>query len=201
MRRPTAPSSDEDTDRKIGDIARVGRVESVDLAAGKAVVSFGDQLTPPIDWLMSVGDTTVWVPPTVGEQVIVLAPEGDSEQAVIVGGLPSSDFAPLFLGLKNAIRFADGTRVSCNPTTNRLDIEAVGTVNLLAPDGLNITGDTTIIGKLNVKGDATLDAKLEVAGNIHTPGTITGDTDVVANGKSGKGHKHPAGSPLTGAPQ
>jgi len=34
MRRPAAASSEEDTDRKVGDIARV------DLDPGKAVVSF-----------------------------------------------------------------------------------------------------------------------------------------------------------------
>lgn len=201
MRRPAAASSEEDTDRKVGDIARVGRVESVDLDAGKAIVSFGDQLTPPIDWLMSVGDTTIWLPPTEGTQVKVLAPEGDTEQASIIGGLPSSQFAPLFQGAKVAIRFKDGAIIKYDPDAHVLEFILPGAAKIIAPDGVTITADTTIEGDLKVTGDTTLDGKLEVAGNIHTPGTITGDTDVVANGKSGKGHKHAAGSPLTGAPQ
>lgn len=189
MNRPASQEAGPETDRTIGDLLRVGLVDSVDLAAGKAVVSFGDQTTPPIDWLMVVGDTTIWIPPTVGQQVLVLTPEGDVDQAMILNGLPSSAFAPLFLGLKNAIRFADGAQVTYDPEGEQLDVQTPGKVNVTAPGGVTITGDTKIIGKL------------DVTENITTPKTVTGDTDVVFAGKSAKGHKHPAGSPLTGVPQ
>lgn len=200
MRRPAATSSEEDTDRKVGDLLRVGVVETVD-DAGKAEVSFGDQLTPPIDWIMAVGDTTIWLRPTVGQQVLVATPEGDAEQAVIIGGLPTDAQPALPSGASVVIKFKDGARVSYDPEASRLDFDLPGEIQITAPNGATITADTTIEGDLKVTGDTTLDGKLEVAGNIHTPGTITGDTDVVANGKSGKGHKHAAGSPLTGTPQ
>lgn len=178
-----------ETDRTIGELVRVGVIESVDLDAGKAVVRFGEQTTPPIDWLMPVGDTTLWIPPTEGQQVAVIAPEGDADQGFIVGGLPSSAMAPLFLGLKNAIRFKDGAQLSYDPDAGDLDVTAVANIRITGPAGIALDGDVAITGKLDVSDD------------IHTPGTITGDTDVVAAGKSGKGHKHPAGSPLTGLPQ
>jgi phage baseplate assembly protein V len=200
MRTPAAASSDQDTDRKIGDLLRVGVIESVD-AAGKAVVSFGDQLTPPIEWLMAVGDTTIWLRPTVGQQVLVASPEGDAEQASIVGGLPSDAHPALPSAASVVIKFKDGGLITYDPDASRLNFDLPGEVQIIAPNGVNITGDTMIDGTLQVTGDTTLDAKLEVAGDIHTPKTITGDTDVVASGKSGKGHKHPAGSPLTGTPQ
>lgn len=179
-RRPS--SSEAEPDRTIGDLLRVGLVETVDLEAGKVVVSFGDQTTPPIDWLMIVGDTTVWIPPTQGQQILVVTPEGDVEQAIALNGLPSSAFAPLFLGLKNAIRFADGAQVSYDPEAEQLDIQTPGKVSMTAPGGLTLTGDTKIVGKL------------DVTDNITTPKTVTGETDVVGGQKSLKGHKHSGGT-------
>lgn len=189
MHRPSArDQGGSATDRTIGDLLRAGLIESVDLEAGKAVVSFGDQVTPPSDWLMLVGDTTVWIPPTVGQQVLVLCPEGDPEQAVILNGLPSSAFAPLFLGLKNAIRFADGGQVAYDPEAEHLEIQTPGKVTVTAPAGVDIVGDTTITGDVAITGD------------VQVSKTLTAETDVVGGGKSLKGHRHPAGSPLTGTP-
>ena len=48
-----------------------------------------------------------------------------------------------------------------------------------------ITGVTDIVGAANING-----ATMDVAGNVHTAGTITGDTDVIAAGKSGAHHTH-----------
>lgn len=179
-----------ETDRTIGDLMRVGVIVSVDLAAGKAVVRFGEQTTPPIDWMMTVGDTTVWIPPTVGQQVAVLSPEGDADQGMILNGLPSSLFAPLFLGLKNAIRFSDGAQVSYDPEAGELDVHIPGKVAITAPGGVTITGDTTITGDVEITGDAKVSK------------TLTATTDVVGGGKSLKTHKHTGGtiSGQTGAP-
>ncbi len=192
MNRPSARAPGAETDRTIGDLLRVGLVESVDLDAGKAVVSFGEQTTPPIDWLMQVGDTTVWIPPTIGQQVLVLTPEGDAEQAMILNGLPSSAFSALFLGLKNAIRFQDGAQVTYDPEANALDLSTPGTVSVTAPGGITLTGDTTITGNVGISGDVQIDK------------TLTATTDVVGGGKSLKGHKHlgvSAGGAVSGVPQ
>ncbi len=192
MKSPAHQEAGPDTDRMIGDLLRAGLVESVDLEAGKAVVSFGEQTTPPIDWLMLVGDTTVWIPPTAGQQVLVLCPEGDVEQGVILNGLPSSAFAPLFLGLKNAIRFADGGQVSYDPEAEQLAVQTPGSVAITAQGGVTITGDTTITGDVSITGD------------VGVSKTLTAATDVVGGGKSLKGHKHTgvsAGSGVSGPPQ
>ncbi len=110
MTRPASTRQDSDPDRTIGALLRVGTVQSVDLEAGKVIVAMGDQTTPLIDWLMLVGDTTLWIPPTVGQQVLVLAPEGDIEQAMVLNGLPSSAFAPLFLLQRTARKRTDKLR-------------------------------------------------------------------------------------------
>jgi hypothetical protein len=51
-------------------------------------------------------------------------------------------------------------------------------------------------GGINLNG-ATIDSSGNIAtpGNVHSQGTVTGDTDVVAAGKSGKGHTHTSASP------
>jgi hypothetical protein len=41
----------------------------------------------------------------------------------------------------------------------------------------------------------TLDGTVEATGNVHTPGTITGDTDVIAGTISGKTHTHTSAAP------
>ena len=200
MTRPASTRQDSDPDRTIGALLRVGTVQSVDLEAGKVIVAMGDQTTPLIDWLMLVGDTTLWIPPTVGQQVLVLAPEGDIEQAMVLNGLPSSAFAPLFLGLVNTIRFKDGAQVSYDPEAERLEVNTPGSVSITAPGGVTIVGDTTITGNVSIDGDTA------ITGNATIDKTLTATEDVVVAvpgaPKSLKAHVHTGGtiSGKTGAP-
>lgn len=173
-----------ETDRLIGDLARVGVIQAVDLAAGKAVVDFGDALSPPLDWLMCVGDVTVWVAPTVGAQVLVITPEADAEQGVILNGLPSSAFAPLFAGEQAVIRFKDGSAVTYDPGGAELSVDVVGKINIVAPGGAKVEGDLHVVGK------------------IHADDDITSDGDVIADEISLIDHVHAgvsAGQAKTGA--
>ena len=171
MTRPASTRQDSDPDRTIGALLRVGTVQSVDLEAGKVIVAMGDQTTPPIDWLMPVGDTTLWIPPTVGQQVLVLAPEGDIEQAMVLNGLPSSAFAPLFLGLVNTIRFKDGAQVSYDPEAERLEVNTPGSVSITAPGGVTIVGDA------NLSGHVAADASALYARNLVNFLTLMVDTE------------------------
>lgn len=181
-----SPAAGSETDRTIGELTREGVIESVDLDAGVAVVRIGDQLTPPIDWTMWTGDTTIWLPPTVGQQVIVDCPEGDLERGFIRGGLRSSSMAPLFLGSKVAIRFKDGALIHYDPDAQVLTFALPGSATITAPDGVSIMGDVSIDG------------------DVGCTGTITAQEDVVGGGKSLKGHKHlgvTTGSGVSGLPQ
>lgn len=201
MSRPSRRSSaaaPATTDRAIADLVREGVIDSVDLDAGKAVVRMGDILTPPVDWLMSVGDTTLWLAPTVGQPVAVICPEGDIERAFIAGGLPSSQMAPLFLGAQVAIRFKDGALIIYDPEAKALQLQLTGSAEIIAPDGVSIAADVAIEGDLSVTGD------LSVEGAADAKGKITSQDDVVGGGKSLKGHRHlgvQTGSGVTGAPQ
>ena len=184
-RRPQPAGAD--TDRAIGRLVREGAIASVDLDAGKAVVDFGDgSMSPPIDWNMQVGDTTIWMAPTVGQQVSVVSPEGDDERAYIDASFPSSQFAPLFLGAAVAIRFKDGALIKYDPESQVLDFALPGSAIITAAAGV------------------TLAADVAVQGDLTCTGTIKADVDVVAAGKSLKGHKHTqvqSGSAVSGPPQ
>jgi hypothetical protein len=77
-----------------------------------------------------------------------------------------------------------------------LDIDPAGNVVITAPS-LTVNGPTTINGVTVVNGQTTVTgataingATVDISGNIHTTGTVTGDSDVVAGGKSGKTHFH-----------
>lgn len=184
-RRPK--SNGADTDRAIGRLVREGTIASVDLDGGKAVVDFGDGSTSrPIDWNMQAGDTTIWLAPTVGQQVSVVSPEGDDERAYIDACFPSSTFAPLFLGAAVGIKFKDGAVVKYDPETHRLSFDLPGSAEITAPHGV------------------TLNADVSIQGDLACSGTVTADVDVVGAGKSLKGHVHTkvtAGQALSGAPQ
>ena len=179
-------SSPSNTNRAISDLVREGVVESVDSNTGTAIVRIGEILTPPCSWSMSVGDTTIWLPLSIGQPVTVTCPEGDIERAYISGSLPSNTMPPLCLGEQVAIRFKDGAIITYDPNAQLLKLELPGQVTVQAPSGVSIEADVTIDGDVTVSG------------------TITGNTDVIGGGKSLKGHKHTgvaAGSAVTGAPQ
>lgn len=195
MSRPARPASRNDADRALADLVREGVVASVDLDAGKAVVRLGEILTPPIDWRMAVGDTTIWIAPTEGQPVTVTCPEGDIERAFISGSLPSSQMAPLFLGVKVGIRFKDGALITYDPEAKKLQLQLTGEAEITAPEGVTLIADTSI------KGDVAIDGDVTVTGGLVANKTVEGKQDVIAAGISGKGHKHPAGNPLTGGPQ
>lgn len=191
--RSRPASSEDDNDRKIGALVRPGRVESVD-DAGRAVVSFGEERTPPVDWVMSTGEVSIWIRPTVGQQVLVACPDGDVEQSAIIGGLQTDAMPALKLGAKVAIKFKDGALITYDPEAKHLNFDLPGTAVVTAPNGAKIDADVEITKDVKIGG------KLDVAGEIKTPSTVTADTDVVTGVIRLKTHKHPTGSPLVGVP-
>ena len=172
--------------RHLSQIILEGVIDSVDLDAGKASVRIGEIVSPALDWLMPVGDTTIWMPPTKGATCVVLCPEADLERGLILNGLASGAFAALFKGTTNAIRFADGALLSYDPEASDLSFALPGSLNITAPSGIKINGD------------------IELTGNLKSSGLIEAVQDVIGSGISLKGHVHTgvaAGSAVSGAPR
>ncbi|WP_019517263.1 phage baseplate assembly protein V [Sphingomonas sp. Mn802worker] len=179
-----------DYQRLIGDIAREGSVVSVDLETATARIQLADDLvTGDLPWLSPrMGDTRVWSPPSVGEQVLVIAPESDIARGIIMGSLSSSARPQPARDKKTLLDFADRALIGYDPTAHALTayLPAGATIVLVADGGLNITGDLTIEGE------------------IRSTGKIVSAADVVGAGKSLKDHVHVAvqsGQGLSGKPQ
>lgn len=172
---------------------RVATVASVDLASATLVALYGgddgeEAESPPLRWLMPrAGETRIWSPPSVGEQGLILAPEGDIAAAIFLPAITRDMFPPAGSTLEEVILFQDGARIAYDPEGHVLtaDLPGGATANITA-DQINITG------------------KVAIDGDVTVTGTLTADTDVVGGGKSLKGHKHTgvtAGGGVSGAPQ
>jgi phage baseplate assembly protein V len=179
----------------IGELIRYGVVDKVDHSTGKIVVRVGEILTDDVRWLHAAsGDTRIWSPPSIGEQVLLLAPEGDVAGAIALRGVHCNTFPPAGDSTRELIRFADGAVIAYDPESHTLEaiLPAGATVSIVAPGGVTIDADVRITGDLVVDGD------------ISSSGTVTGDVDVVGAGKSLKGHKHlgvQTGGGVSGIPQ
>lgn len=185
-----------DPRRIIGNILRLGTIESVDLAEATCRVRVGDNVTGDIAWLAPrAGELVrIWSPPSAGEQCLLFCAEGDTEAGIALVGLfsdahpaPSSD--PLVL-----VEFKDGSRFSYDPETHALKIQlaAGGSGEIEAPGGLTLAADVTI------------DGDVAISGKLDATGKVTSDDDVVGGGKSLKSHKHTgvvAGAAISGPPQ
>lgn len=175
-------------------IVRLGIVQSVDLAAGTCIVTSGDPETgeeietPPLHWLeRRAGETATWSPPSLGEQVEIICPDGELLGGYVRAGLPCDAFPPVGNSTRELIRFKDGAVIAYDPDGHALEaiLPAGATVAITASGGITLTGDVTI------EGDVTLN------------GTLTSSEDVIASGKSLKDHVHKnvtAGAALSGPP-
>lgn len=173
----------------IGELLRYGRVASVDVPGARITVALGDIETQPLPWLSAgAGGTRVWSRPKIGEQVMLIAPEGDLAGAIALRGAHCDAFPPIGDATREVVMFEDGAALSYNPATHALEAVLPGgaTVKIVAPGGVR------------------LEADVRIAGDLHVEGTVTADTDVVGAGKSLKGHRHTgvaAGAAVSGAPQ
>jgi phage baseplate assembly protein gpV len=146
--------------RRVNNLLRVGVVVAVDYGTARAQVKIGKNTTDFIPWLTP--STNVWIPLAVGEQVLVLSPNGDLRMAMILPALyqnakpaPSSD--------TNLIRIVS-------------DVEQ--------------TGNKIITGTLQTTDSITTDAKITATGDITTDGKMTASGEVEGNGIKLSTHTH-----------
>ena len=184
-----------DPEQQIGDAIQYGVVATVDHGNATCTVTLGELITGELPWVAQrAGGMRCWSPPSVGEQCVVLSPEGDLENGFVVLGLYSNaNPAPSNDPDVVQIDMPDGATISYNHATHALAVSlpAGGTATINAPGGATINGPVTINGLLTVNDDVSIS------------GTATAGEDVVGGGKSLKGHKHSgvqAGTAQTGAP-
>ncbi len=122
--------------RRINNLVRVGCVIDVDYSAAKARVQIGSLTTAYLPWM--IPSTSAWIPLKVGEQVVVLSPNGDMAMGIILPALyhsgcpaPSSD---------------------------------ASTISIVAD--IEQTGNQTITGALETSGEITAGADITASGEV-----------------------------------
>ncbi|MFC3581093.1 phage baseplate assembly protein V [Sphingomonas hylomeconis] len=182
-------SDPADSQRLIGDLIRLGTVVSVDLAAGTCRFRTGDIVTGDVPWLAGrSGATRTWSPVSVGEQGMLICPEGDTAAGIVLPGLFSNARpAPASEDIE-LVEHADGARISYDAAAHAL--------SAILPDGATVTIEAN--GGLSIKGDVALDGRLSVTG------TIVADGEITAKGVKLSKHQHllvKAGTDKSGDPE
>lgn len=158
--------------RQVGNLMRCAKVSSVDLGARQCSVKFagaGEELGP-FPWLVgAAGDTISWSAPTVGEQVLLLCPEADIEQGLVLRGLYSTAFPAPANDLTEMIRFKDQAVLIYDAETHVLtcSLPEGGRIELTAPGGFKIDADIEHTGDLATEGGHS------VTGNVAADGDVT----------------------------
>jgi len=188
-------SDPADLQRLIGDAIRLGTIASVDRASATCTVEIGDLVTGEVPWLaFRAGGSARWSPPTIGEQCLLLCPEGDTSAGVVLLGIYSdANPAPSSAEDLDLVRYADGAEIAYDARSHTLfaKLPAGGRAEIDAPGGLKITGPVQIVGKVTISDDVDIGGKASV------------DGDVVGAGISLGKHTHPgvqAGGAKTQAP-
>ena len=145
---------------------------------GRVRVSDG-QLTS--GWLVQAvpraADNNSWQPLDINEYVVVICPNGDFAQGVIVGSLYQSAFSPPNDNPDIASKhYKDGSVISFDRANSKLHI-------VMATDGtihIEVSGGATIDGPITVNGDVSIDGELSTTKDITTQQSVTAATEVTA---------------------
>ncbi len=200
-----------DLARRLTNILRPGTVEAIDHAAARVRIRSGDILTDWLPWLTHrAGATATWSPPTVGEQVLLLAPSGNLAAAIVLPALYADAHpAPSTSPNEHVMEFPDGAVITYNHAAGALSVQGIKTLTIEADTHVTLNAPaTTVTGALTVQGLLTYQAGLAGTGGgagttisgtiVQTGGTLSSNGIVLAT------HTHPgvqAGGSNTGGPQ
>lgn len=184
--------SNEDIPADLAALIRLGTVIEIDPAQALCRVLYGDPddeepaETGWIRWLAGrAGETRTWSPPSEGEQVLLLCPDGQLGAAVALPGIVQDDFPPPGSDLTEVIEWSDGARISYDPEESELraELPAGATVTVIAPGGVTVTAEEgiTLQGDVTIEGDVTIDGEVSVSGAIEAQGDVTGEGVSLAN--------------------
>jgi len=186
MPGPTeSPQLFADLQRQMANVVRMGTITDVDHSATPPLVRV--QLTEKgsTDWRpyveLRAGKTGTWNPPTVGECVLFLSPNGMTEGGYALPGLPTESHpAPSADPNKTVTKYPDGAVVEYDHAAHKLKVTlpAAGTADIEVPDAITVkckTADVTASESAKVHSqEITLDAPKTIAtGELVVQGLLT----------------------------
>lgn len=206
--------------RKLNNLIRYARV--VEVTGDRCRVAVGGLTSALLPWVTYRAGTDVsWWAPSVGEQVLWLAPGGTPESGIVLGGIYCEDTPPPSTDpALHTTHYRDGAVISYHAGTHTLTATIPGTAVLTATHDISVISSTGSIAATAEDGniDATakeINASASAAASVTAPtitltGTVTinGDVSVLGtltnNGTDvGSTHVHSgvlSGPATTGAP-
>ena len=148
--------------QKVNALVQFGTIDSTKAGEGKALarVKIGDRVTDFLP-VKSIGNSVVkiWIPPLVGEQVVVISPFGDASSGFII---------PSFfnIGCKEPSG-ANGSNAIIEVGNTRVEATKDGNIKVKAP--VRVLLDTPLVettGDLKVAGDIS-DSRGDLTGHKH----------------------------------
>jgi len=182
--------------QRLHNLIQTGVIAEIDLIHARCRVQIYTRLSTWLPWLtLHAGALRTWSAPSVGEQVLLLAPEGHPDAAVVLCGLYSDKYpAPSASASRHCMVFAGGAQIHYDHVQHALSavLPAGGSATFSAPGGI------TLNGPLVINGDT------QINGNVAISQTLTAQSDVIGSGISLKNHTHNGIKPgpgSTGPPQ
>lgn len=187
--------------RLLGNILRVGVIIAVDEKRWLVRVQSGELQTDWLRWNTTrAGAFSLWVPPSMGEQVWLGCIGGNPETAVIIGSLYSSDHPAPGSSLKEIVLTApDGASFRYDADAGALEAQGMKTAVIKA--SVSITFDTPVVECTNLLRAKKLDITegSDMGGDInHSGGSLS------SNGVTLHSHVHSGvqgGNSNTGGPK
>jgi len=192
-----------DIARTLTNLIRTGVIAEVD--GDKARVQLAPNLfTTWLRWItVRAGNARTWWSPSIGEQVIVLSPDGDLSKGKILGSIYTLDApAPETNPLVHATHYPDGAVVRYDAQAHALSAilpsgsTATVKADLVTADAKQTvcTGDVEIKGDLVVQGTSALNNGATVKGGsggaaVVIKGDVSATGDVKAGNISLRHHK------------
>lgn len=203
--------------RMLANVVRVGRVAELDEAGARVKVTTSGVKTDWLPWgAARAGTTRSTSMPSVGEQVVMFSPFGDTSQAVVGFSLYQDDHPAASTSKdKDATIYPDGSVVEYDSASNTLTVTVSGsgnvvinckvaTVNAETSVTLN-TPETNCTGNLAVAGAISYGQGMTGTGGAQINGDFAAQGGGFShNGKNvGSTHSHlgvQPGGGTTGAP-
>lgn len=180
-----APEQFDDLKRQVANLLRVGIIAAVDHARTPPLVRVKLTDSATTDWRpyfeLRAGDTGSWNPPTVGECVMLLSPNGLTEGGFALAGVPTTSHpTPSSDRNKTVTKYPDGAVFEYDHDTHALKITLPegGTADVDVPDSIKVTcktADVTASESATVHSEhITLDAPMTtVTGMLTVMGLLT----------------------------
>jgi phage baseplate assembly protein V len=148
--------------RRLANLLRAGKVAEADYARARLRVRIGDQVTGWLPWLTSrAGGDRAWWAPEVGEQVLVLSPDGDPAQGwALPAGFTDAAPPPADDPAVSRTVYADGAVIEYDRAAHCLRAAIPGRVQLAADGDVTaqVGGElvATVAGSARISADARI---------------------------------------------